>query len=80
MARRWLKDGPDYSTGSQTVDRSGVYRGPRALIWWMHDDSWSVSAWTRGREWNSKVHYRTLATAKRVAERWLDNNNTRRTK
>ena len=72
MKRRWRKDGPDYETGCQTYIFDVVHGGPGALVWWMHDDCWIVSAWTRDREWQSKVHYITVATAKRVAERWLD--------
>lgn len=69
--RRWHRNGPDYETGYQMDGHDGIRRGPGALIWWMHNNTWNVSTWTRDREWSSKVNYRTLETAKRVAERWL---------
>lgn len=70
--RRWKTDGPDYHTGYQTYNRDGLIRGPGALIWWMHDNTWSVHVWDREHDWTFKHRFKKLETAKRVAERWLE--------
>lgn len=63
MRRVWKADGPDYVTGSK------VFGGEAA---WMHNDTWRAYAWDHDLMFEFKRRFKSLDSARRAIERWLD--------